>query len=589
MGRPTSIRFLIIGVSVLMSIKLYLDRFALSSMQPYITEELRLSEFAVASLLGTGFFLSYALGQVPAGWLCDRFGPRAMLASYILVWSLFTALTGVVQGFTMLMVARLACGLGQAGAYPACGTLLSRWVPLSSRGTASSLVALGGRVGAVIVPILTGWLMVAFVPLSTPVEFTADQLLNEGKLAARLTSEDRSGAVNHLVSLMPEAVAVHVAELGQEYRGWEAFQKLPETDRRRNSPKPERLAPASREVILKGLNGLLDDPRLHSDNFLTKPDHPFAGLSLEREARVSMTHLQEGKSLSTAEARRLNRMIIEAVLPEIKKLYGRGWRPVLLLYGLAGILVAGVFWFAFRDFPRQHPLCNEAEAELIEAGKPKVPPAPPSGIPWGSLVRSRSLWASSIMQFGTNVGWLLVVTYMPRYLLEVYKVPLADRSLMVAIPGLGGIVGMYLGGWLTDFLTRKLGLRWGRALPMALTRFGAGAAYLICIQSKDPWVATAAFTLMFFFVDLGVSSVWAFVQDVGGRNVGSVLGWGNMWGNIGAAVALQIYGLFLGPNPGAEEWNQAFLVCAGAFAVSGVAGAMIDATQPVVPEDTAST
>ena len=49
--------------------------------------------------------------------------------------------------------------------------------------------------------------------------------------------------------------------------------------------------------------------------------------------------------------------------------------------------------------------------------------------------------------------------------------------------------------------------------------------------------------VMAFLVDLGIPSIWAFAQDVGGRHVGAALGWGNMWGNLGAAaspVALQI-------------------------------------------------
>jgi len=43
------------------------------------------------------FFFAYALGQMPAGWLADRFGPRRMLVAYIGLWSLCTAFTGFVD------------------------------------------------------------------------------------------------------------------------------------------------------------------------------------------------------------------------------------------------------------------------------------------------------------------------------------------------------------------------------------------------------------------------------------------------------------------------------------------------------------
>jgi nitrate/nitrite transporter NarK len=119
---------------------------------------------------------------------------------------------------------------------------------------------------------------------------------------------------------------------------------------------------------------------------------------------------------------------------------------------------------------------------------------------------------------------------------------------------------------------------------MALTRFVAAGAYLACLWVDAPWMATTAFAVGFFFVDLGVSAVWAFMQDVGGRHVGAILGWGNMWGNIGAAAAPHLYGWVLGKNPSAADWNAMFMVCAAMFVVSGLAALGIDATVPIVDD-----
>src|SRR5690606_25208019 len=70
-----------------------------------------------------------------------------------------TALTGLAAGFVLLMAARLLFGLAQAGCYPTAGSLVKRWIPLTRRGTASSLVAFGGRLGGAIAPALTAWLL----------------------------------------------------------------------------------------------------------------------------------------------------------------------------------------------------------------------------------------------------------------------------------------------------------------------------------------------------------------------------------------------------------------------------------------------
>ncbi len=58
----------------------------------------------------------------------------------------------------------------------------------------------------------------------------------------------------------------------------------------------------------------------------------------------------------------------------------------------------------------------------------------------------------SMAQFGTNVGWALLVTNLPRYLDERFQVPLADRATMQFVPLLVGIAGMLAGacsrtGW----------------------------------------------------------------------------------------------------------------------------------------------
>ena len=85
----TSIRYWIVGLCVLMSILLYLDRFALSPATDAILRELDLTkeQFGRTTLV---FFFAYALAQVPAGWLSDTFGARSTLVAYVIGWSLAT-------------------------------------------------------------------------------------------------------------------------------------------------------------------------------------------------------------------------------------------------------------------------------------------------------------------------------------------------------------------------------------------------------------------------------------------------------------------------------------------------------------------
>jgi ACS family glucarate transporter-like MFS transporter len=264
----------------------------------------------------------------------------------------------------------------------------------------------------------------------------------------------------------------------------------------------------------------------------------------------------------------------------------QGWRPVMFLYGAAGVVVAVAFWLFCRDRPQHHPGCNELEIALIEAGRPAGALSPHGrvgGPPWRSLLSSRGLWLSSTAQFWTNFGWVFLLTWLPRYLAEVHDVPVVKRGWLATLPLIVGMVGMFFGGWLTDRLTQSIGLRWGRVLPMGLSRFVAMGAYLACLGLKSPWSVTLAFAMVAFATDFGTPAAWAYLQDAGGRHVGSILGWGNMWGNIGAALsplvlnrAIELFG-----------WSSVFLVCAGAFFLAGIAAMSIDATIPIAPTEEA--
>lgn len=155
-GNATHIRYALLGVATANAFLLYLDRICMMTVvhSSSFTGELGLSEKDVGNVL-SAFFFAYALGQLPAGWLADRFGPRRMLVAYIVSWSTCTALTGFTAGIAALIAVRLACGLAEAGAYPASARVISRWFPYGHRARANSLVAFGGRLGLALAPWLT--------------------------------------------------------------------------------------------------------------------------------------------------------------------------------------------------------------------------------------------------------------------------------------------------------------------------------------------------------------------------------------------------------------------------------------------------
>lgn len=154
------VRYRVVGMLVLMAVLLYLDRFCIGAATPAMIAELGVDKEEFGRAVGA-FFLAYALMQVPAGRLSDRFGGRITLAAYVALWSLATLLMGFAYGLTAIFCMRILLGICQAGAYPAAAATIRNWMPLTGRARANSCVSTGGRLGGLLAFAVTPLLMQA--------------------------------------------------------------------------------------------------------------------------------------------------------------------------------------------------------------------------------------------------------------------------------------------------------------------------------------------------------------------------------------------------------------------------------------------
>jgi MFS family permease len=259
------------------------------------------------------------------------------------------------------------------------------------------------------------------------------------------------------------------------------------------------------------------------------------------------------------------------------------WRTVLSIYGLLGIAIAVAYYWIVRDRPSDHPSCNLAEREFIgpiaDDRKPRLGDiAKMIGLYCGS----RSLWLNSLGQFSVNFGWAFLVTWLPTYLKETHKVSDSQGSLMVTLVLATGMLGQLLGGRATDWSVGKFGLRLGRVLPISVANCIAGIAYISCLFIDSAWGVVACCAIVSLMTDFANPSIWAFMQDVGGRNTGAIFGWANMWGNFGASASAKIVPALLlyGATSGSGQ-SLVFITCACAFFIAGLAALGTDATKPL--------
>lgn len=153
-------RALLVSGTFLLAVLLYVDRICISAAKDGITHDLGLTDKQFGWVL-SAFAIGYALFQTPGGWLADKFGPRSILTSVVVLWSAFTGLTGWMTGYVSMLVVRFLFGAGEAGGFPCMARAVYSWVPMKERGLVTGINFSGGRIGGALALVLVPWMIQA--------------------------------------------------------------------------------------------------------------------------------------------------------------------------------------------------------------------------------------------------------------------------------------------------------------------------------------------------------------------------------------------------------------------------------------------
>jgi len=153
--RVVSIQRWSLGLLIIGGALNYVDRATLSVANKLIQDDLHIPVARMGVLL-SAFLWSYALAQLPVGGLIDRYGPRKLLGLGLFGWSIAQAAGGLVTGFGVFIVARVALGVGESPLFPGGARVVRDWFGVRERGFATGLLQSASSLGNFIsVPLLT--------------------------------------------------------------------------------------------------------------------------------------------------------------------------------------------------------------------------------------------------------------------------------------------------------------------------------------------------------------------------------------------------------------------------------------------------
>ncbi|EED30462.1 major facilitator superfamily protein [gamma proteobacterium NOR5-3] len=136
----------------------FIDRQLLAILQESIKADLDLSDSQLGLLTGFAFAIFYVTAGIPIARWADRGNRRNIVSLSLFIWSFMTALSGFVQNYAHLLMARIGVGVGEAGGSPPSHSIISDIFPADRRATAIGFYSMGVSIGILFGFLAGGWL-----------------------------------------------------------------------------------------------------------------------------------------------------------------------------------------------------------------------------------------------------------------------------------------------------------------------------------------------------------------------------------------------------------------------------------------------
>ena len=186
----------------------FIDRQLLAILQESIKADLLLSDSQLGLLTGFAFALFYVTAGIPIARWADHSNRRNIVSLALFVWSGMTAVSGFVQNYWQLLLARIGVGVGEAGGSPPSHSMISDMFPENQRASALGFYSTGVSIGILFGFLFGGWLneffgwRTAFLVVGIPgvllalvVRFTLKEPAR-GQSEMREASEERQSAMD---------------------------------------------------------------------------------------------------------------------------------------------------------------------------------------------------------------------------------------------------------------------------------------------------------------------------------------------------------------------------------------------------------
>ena len=253
-----------------------------------------------------------------------------------------------------------------------------------------------------------------------------------------------------------------------------------------------------------------------------------------------------------------------------------GWHTVFFLFSIIGIIWGIIWFFWFHENPSEMPGITNEEIIKIEANRKIKKNATP--LSFKKIIENRNLWALTMMYFFYQFGAYFFLFFLPKYLRQGRGFSEIEMGFFSSMPFVLGAISCLLGGYLSDFFVKRIGLKWGRRIICLLGLLFAGGSMIAAALSVNNYATVIFLCLGLAFKDLTLPVIWTAATEIGGKHTGAITGSMQMLGQFGATIMTLGFGYIVTET---HNWNLPIIIIGVLVICSALLWLLIDASKPI--------
>ena len=254
-----------------------------------------------------------------------------------------------------------------------------------------------------------------------------------------------------------------------------------------------------------------------------------------------------------------------------------GWRMAFFILGIVGSIWAAAWYYWFRDNPSEHKGITAEEIEEIESARKNAPIS--HKIHWKTIIKNPNIWLLMIMCHLFFYASYFFTNWSSTYFQEGRMMTEDQTKNFISLSYFLGAIGCIVGGFASDFLSKKFGLKLGRRIVGVAGLGLSSICFLGAGMTTDNQLAGYLLALCVFLKDLTLPVAFAVCVDIGKRNAGTVTGAMNFAGQMGGFFITIIFGTIVQQT---GNFNYPLFLIAGCLIVASALWFFIDPTKEIV-------